>query len=272
MKKYLIACDIDGTLLTRKSDLLDETIKTLRKVSDLGHIVVIATGRPLAGCIHIYNQIGIDRPIITDNGGSIDYPGHIDFAKQRTYIPIKIMKTLFEYSKEHIHSTFFSIDDTVYAYKYDKELERYFAGLNHGRLIEDEFTNLNVEPTGMIMVINDDFRDKFESWISFQYPDTLSFRQWGSDGKNTIYEVYLKHTSKASAIRYLINYYGIDPKNTIAFGDGYNDIEMISEVSFGIAMKNGVNTLKDVAYQVTDYTNDEAGLAKYLQRFFNVYV
>lgn len=270
MKKYLIACDIDGTLLNSKGELQEEIVTTLRKVSDLGHIVVIATGRPLGGCIHIYKEVGVERPIITDNGGSIDFPGHIEFARQRTYIPIKIMKTLFEYSKEHISSAFFSIEDTVYAYKYDKNLERYFSGLNSGNLIEGEFTDFDVEPTGMIMVIKNNFRDKFESWINFQYPETLSFRQWGSDERDTIYEVYLKHTSKASALKYLINYYSIDPKNTIAFGDGYNDIEMIRDMSFGIAMKNGVDALKDVAYQVTDYSNDDAGVAKYLKRFFNI--
>ncbi|MFA6801223.1 MAG: HAD family hydrolase [Acholeplasmataceae bacterium] len=271
MKKYLIACDIDGTLLNEQGKLLPETIETLRKVHQLGHIVVIATGRPLGGCIHIYNEIGIDRPIITDNGASIDYPNHIEFARQRTLIPIEVMKTLFEYSKSYIESAFFSIDDTVYAYKYSKELESYFAGLNSGRLIEAEFTDLNVNPTGMIYLINKNFADKFESWIEFQYPDTLSFRRWGKDlNGNIMYEVYLKHTSKASALRDLISYFKIDPKNTMAFGDGINDLEMIKEMTFGVAMKNGVDPLKEAAYQVTEVTNDEAGLAKYLQKFFNL--
>lgn len=271
MKKYLIACDIDGTLLNEQGKLDPITIETLRKVSDLGHKVVIATGRPLGGCLHIYNEIGIDNPIITDNGASIDHPGHIEFAKQRTYIPIKVMKTLFEYSKDHIESAFFSIEKTVYAYKYNKELETYFVGLSSGKLIECEFTDLDVEPNGMIFLINHDFVDKFESWITFQYPETLSFRRWGTDKNgNVMYEVYLKHTSKASALNYLINYFNIDPKNTIAFGDGINDLEMIKEMSFGVAMKNGVPQLKEVAYQITDVTNDEAGLAKYLQKFFNL--
>jgi Cof subfamily protein (haloacid dehalogenase superfamily) len=270
MKKYLIACDIDGTLLSRQGKLSPKTIETLNKVAALGHIVVIATGRPLAGCIHIYNQIGIDYPIITDNGASIDYPGHIDFAKQRTYIPIKIMKTLFEYTKDHLSSAFFSDETTVYAYKYNKNLEKVFAGLNTSKLVEGEFTDLNVEPTGMIFIVNNDFTDKFESWITFQYPDTLSFRRWGTYGKDTTYEIYLKHTSKASAINYLLNYYSIDKNNTIAFGDGYNDIEMIKEMRFGIAMKNGVQDLKDVSFQVSKETNDELGVAKYLIRFFDL--
>ncbi len=270
MKKYFIACDIDGTLLNKKGELLPEVIETLNKVAALGHIVVIATGRPLAGSLAIYKQLGIDFPIITDNGASIDWPEHIEFAKQRTYIPIKVMKTLFEFSKDHITTSFFSNENTVYAYKYDKRLEALFTGLDSRVLIEDEYTNLDIEPSGMIFVMQNDFVDQFENWILTQYPNTLSFRQWGSDAKNTIYEVYLKHTSKASAIRYLLNYYNIDPKNTIAFGDGHNDLEMIGEMSFGIAMQNGVDELKEVAYQVTDVDNDHAGLAKYLQKFFNL--
>lgn len=270
MKKYLIACDIDGTLLSRKGELAKETIETLRKVEKLGHIVVIATGRPLSGALQIYQEIGIDYPIITDNGASIDFPGHMEFAKQRTYIPNKVMKTLFAYSKPFTSSAFFDIGHDVYAYKYDKKLEKIFAGLSRGNIIDCEFTDLDVEPSGMIFFIKNDATDKFENWIKTQYPDTLSYRQWGSNHENTTYEVYLKHISKASAIRHLLNYYDIDINNTIAFGDGVNDLEMIREMRFGIAMKNAVQELKDVAFQVAKETSDNLGLAKYLQHFFDL--
>lgn len=272
MKKYLIACDIDGTLINDQKELEQVTIETLRKVRDLGHTVIIATGRPLAGALHIYNQLGIEFPIITDNGASIDFPGHIEFAKQRTYIPLPVMKTLFAYSKEYLVSAFFSDEEKVYAYKYNEDLEKFFVGLTRNNLIECDFNDLDVEPNGLIFLVKPEHKDKIEKWIDFQYPDILSFRIWGTDKEgNIMYEIYLKHVSKASAIKYVLDYYSIDPKNTIAFGDGVNDVEMISQMTFGIAMKNCVPELKDVCYQMTEYDNNEQGLAKYLNKFFNLY-
>ncbi len=270
MKKYLVACDIDGTLLSHDGKLAQETIDTLHKVSDLGHVVVIATGRPLSGALQIYQSINIDYPIITDNGASIDFPGHIEFAKQRTFIPNKVMKTLFAYSKPFTTCAFFDRGHHVYAYKYDKKLEKIFAGLSRGHVIDCEFTDLDVEPSGMIFFIENESKEKFENWIITQYPDTLSFRQWGSDNKSTTYEVYLKHVSKASAIQHLLNYYHIDPDNTIAFGDGINDLEMIRDMRFGVAMKNAVKELKDVAFHVTKETSTELGVSKYLKHFFDL--
>ena len=56
--KYLIACDLDGSLLNKKSELTKKTIKTLNDVRKLGHIGVLATGRPCGGAIGKYEQIG----------------------------------------------------------------------------------------------------------------------------------------------------------------------------------------------------------------------
>jgi hydroxymethylpyrimidine pyrophosphatase-like HAD family hydrolase len=58
--KYLIACDLDGSLLNKKSELTKKTIKTLNEFRKLGHIVVLATGRPFGGAIGKYDQIGLD--------------------------------------------------------------------------------------------------------------------------------------------------------------------------------------------------------------------
>ncbi|WP_106497768.1 HAD hydrolase family protein [Lentibacillus sp. Marseille-P4043] len=58
----------------------------------------------------------------------------------------------------------------------------------------------------------------------------------------------------------------MEPRNTFAFGDGLNDIEMLTEVGTGIAMGNGVSELKKVADYVT-VDVDENGIVKGLQQF-----
>lgn len=58
----------------------------------------------------------------------------------------------------------------------------------------------------------------------------------------------------------LLEYYGISPKNTIAFGDGENDIEMLKLVGIGAAVSNAKQTLKNIA-KIIIGSNDEEGVA-----------
>jgi len=75
--------------------------------------------------------------------------------------------------------------------------------------------------------------------------------------------------NKATAMKYIATYYNIPIKNTIAFGDGLNDKEMLFEASMGVAMKNAKGTVKTYAKDTTDYSNNDAGVGKYLEEFFS---
>jgi len=267
---YLITCDLDGTTLNRQGELTNKTINVLRHLKNQGHTVVLATGRPFSGAIGKYEELGLDTPLITDNGGSIENPMDSSFAKQRTYIPIHMMHQLFEFAKPMIISTFFSIDDVVYAYKYDKKLEEFFSGIHSDRVVEGEFTTFNVQPTGMVYLIQSDKQKPFEDFINEHFGHTLSHRLWGVENGYAVYEVYLKHVSKASAIKYLLDHYQIPQERWIALGDGINDVEMIRDAGIGVAMKNAVPELHAVAKVITERTHDEEAVAHFLIDFFHL--
>ena len=59
---------------------------------------------------------------------------------------------------------------------------------------------------------------------------------------------------------------GIDRDEIMACGDGYNDLEMLKAVRFGVAMGNAEESVKAVADYVTD-TNEEEGVAKAVEKF-----
>ena len=68
MNQHLIAIDLDGTTLNNQSKLSRFTIETLRKLDELGHIVMIFTGRPYRNSINIYNEMNINSPMVNFNG------------------------------------------------------------------------------------------------------------------------------------------------------------------------------------------------------------
>lgn len=268
--KHLIICDLDGSLLNHDGDVTAYSKKVLRHLESLGHKVIIATGRPYSGAIQIYQDLGIPNVLITDNGGSIQHPKDPSFETKKTYIPKAITHELFEHTHHYLNSAFYSDDKTVYAYKYDPRLRMFFSSLDKRTVIDKPFTEFEVEATGIIYLVQTPSIDTFETYFKETFSDTLSFRMWGKDQKHAIYEIYLKHISKASAIEIVRQYYHIEHENTIAFGDGVNDIEMIEYAHLGVAMKNAMSEVIDVSNDITKDTNDHHGIANYLVKHFDL--
>ena len=74
MHKKMIALDLDGTLLNSESKLSDFTIETIKKISALGHKVIITTGRPYRMAHTYYKQLELDTPMINFNGSLTHLP------------------------------------------------------------------------------------------------------------------------------------------------------------------------------------------------------
>ncbi len=86
--------------------------------------------------------------------------------------------------------------------------------------------------------------------------------------KDTYIEVADKKVSKLTGIKVLLEEkYFFDLQQVMAFGDNYNDMEMIQGVKYGIAVGNAREELKKVAYGLT-FHHKEDGVAKYLASFF----
>ena len=71
---------------------------------------------------------------------------------------------------------------------------------------------------------------------------------------------------KAKAIEDIRKYYNIDKKHTIAFGDGNNDLEMLLEVNYGVAMGNSSKLLLNNAKYKTK-TIKEHGVKAFFESF-----
>lgn len=70
-----------------------------------------------------------------------------------------------------------------------------------------------------------------------------------------LYEITAKNVNKATAIEEIIDRWGYTMDEVIAFGDGYNDVEMLKHSGLGVAMGNGCDEAKVAA----DYVADEIG-------------
>ena len=115
------------------------------------------------------------------------------------------------------------------------------------------------------MLINN---QRLNQKILDRYDNDIEIRTWG--GSFPCLEVISPGVHKAKPLNTCRVTLELNKKNILAFGDEDNDLEMIEYAGHGVAMKNGIDELKNIANAITPFTNDENGLAKYLQEYFNL--
>ncbi|CAI2595392.1 5-amino-6-(5-phospho-D-ribitylamino)uracilphosphatase YitU [Apilactobacillus kunkeei] len=268
MDKKLIAIDLDGTTLNSESKVSQKTINTLNKVIDLGHVVNIVSGRPPRLITDIYNQIGLDNPLISFNG-SLGYNPLTEWNKAYEYnINRDIVFDVLQQDKElGINLMAVEGKELFLANREANDEVGFFpTSLKPSEFITQE--NLTENPICLTLQIEHNKMDKFINYVDQNYGDTLEISPWG--GPDSIVELASKDVSKETGLEVLSDYYNIDQSNIIAFGDEFNDETMLKYAGLGVAMKNGQPKIKELADDVTKYDNDNDGLARYLDEYFEL--
>ncbi|AXY25694.1 haloacid dehalogenase [Suicoccus acidiformans] len=269
MKRHLIAIDLDGTTLNDESKLSVLTIQTLRRLNDLGHMVMIVTGRPYRNSKAIYRQIGIDSPMVNFNGALCHFPGNDHWLPYyHEELDREIAFELFNHQdeldislliaegKEHLYTTSAQLPDSPF-YPIDQ--------LKISRLSRESLT---YNPTALSIFCDDAKQETIETELMKRYGDTISVRTWG--GILPVLEVVRAGINKAVGVQRVADFYHIPQDCILAFGDENNDYEMIQYAGLGVAMANATDEIKSIADTQTERTNDEDGLAHFLLDYFDI--
>ena len=242
MNKKMIIFDIDETLVDNKNKCIwPSTIKALKKLKENGHYIVIASGRNTSLLFtiekikkYIDHYVLINGQQILVNGKSI-YDNTIDKTD--------LVKIIEDFNKYDIPYGQMSKDD-VYMNKRNEDVDYSYSlfGLDLPKIDKEYYKKEDIYQIWCFAT-----SDKVER-VAKAHPK-YKFISWGSYG----FDVLPKDTSKARSIKILADYLKVDMADTIAFGDGLNDIEMIKECGFGVAVGNANTKLKEVA----DYTTDD---------------
>ncbi len=283
-----IAIDIDGTLLNSAGELTENTINTIRRVTDMGVKVVLTSGRVTDSVKGIASKLNADSHIICDNGATI-----IDLNSNKIvyskYIKKETILNLVDVClKNNIYYMVFTNKEIIVKdlqhmalafYKQRHHLKDEatgiaqikFAGIDYIKEINDSFTRI---------IICDQDRAIYNSIIkllkNFDDIELLAAPHISNkiikDGDKNIVlsysyaEILAKATNKWTAIKNLTDKLGIKKEEIMAIGDNFNDIEMIQNAGLGVAMNNGSPVAKEVA-RVIAPSNNEDGVAKVIKKY-----
>ena len=261
----LIAIDLDGTLLNDDTKISDYNKTILKKLMGNGIEIVIATGRPISAMDFYYKELQNNSESIVFNGAMVvDKSFNCIFSSPLENNTVyNIMNLYKEKYVNHTSLNIYSIKEYIVAkdnFKFQTHTEKIDK---KNKIIGLENFNNNIEVQKMIILgennilidIKNSIDNLFTVHTSFSDPHYL--------------EILSANSNKANALKWLCHKKGIDRENVIAFGDNYNDIEMIEFAGVGVAMKNAEINVKKNAKYITD-TNNNNGVGVFLKDFFNL--
>jgi len=272
MTNYLIAIDLDGTLLY-DFDSLDESIcDFMKKVQNQGHKVVIATGRPFRSSRFVYDRFQLDTPIINYNGGLITDPSDASFPELNYTVKKEYIIDIFENNVEYIRNAFSEVRDNIYLFREEHAIDPLLhitpeSEIHLGHLKD----TLHEDPNGFIIIGKQGCGKQIESYVKQRYNGEVLARIWDLKGEyDSIVEIYTNEFNKGKAVEYVANYLGFPKNRVIAIGDGHNDIEMLEFAHLGVAVKGSHPDLLKVADLVLPYDSRENAVVRFLSEYFAI--
>lgn len=256
MKVKAIFFDIDGTLVSIKTHaILPSAKQAIRAARRQGVKVFIATGRP---GLFIDNLEDLEYDgIIETNGAHCELTDGTVISHHP--IPQQDVKRMTEYQLTHDLPVVYAAHDELFITSHTPTSDMIFRMLN---LTPPQLGHMEHALEMDILQIIAFFNSQEEPFLMDQVLPGCVAQRWHP----TFADVIAKDCDKSTGIDETIRHLGISLEETMAFGDGGNDVGMLAHVGLGVAMGNASDAVKQYADYVTADV-DEDGVARALERF-----
>lgn len=249
--------DVDGTLLPFGKSIPDSAVYSIKAAQALGSRCFIASGRSIAE-LPRFPMLAFDG-YICSAGATIIVDDKLIYS---AHIERGAFDSLFRYLSEKGFYVISQTDKATYLSKdawdmFTRQLMKHIGRLVelNGLVISD--TVPEDEDVKKVLFLSDDDGygvDRVRKEIDPMFTvvnNTVGLPQ------EIMAEIVLSGISKATGIEKVLSYFGVDRSDSVAIGDGSNDIEMVEYADIGIAMGNSSGDLKAVAdYITTDIEED----------------
>ncbi|GAA5417594.1 5-amino-6-(5-phospho-D-ribitylamino)uracil phosphatase YcsE [Paraliobacillus ryukyuensis] len=235
----LIALDMDGTVLHTDHTISKENERAIKQAIAQGVEVVFATGRHFSTCKAYAASLGINY-LITVNGGEI-WTINGELLDRNTLSKEAVAKYQKLYNRYQPWTWLVSKD-------------RVWRNEQPDRLENDTWLKFGFD------VSDDKVRENMIQELSEEKSIELS------NSSPTNIEINAVGVNKAKAIEKLCAKLDIEMNQVMAMGDSLNDIKMIQEAGFGVAMENAQDEVKKVAEWVTTHHTKD-GVAEAIDKW-----
>lgn len=258
--------DMDGTLLNKQSILSERNAICIKKLRDRGIRIVIATGRPIESIRQIVGPTHSSDPAISLSGSMI-HESMFGRPWEALDIPFETVQAILKTCETlgGVENILLDEAEGFFALHHDESMEEFIGMYNkHPRpfryddVPESAVLSLLIHSKDSRREIYDVLQEKYAEAVHFTY-----FREY------PWIELSNASANKGNAMESVCRRLGIDISETIAIGDGANDLEMIAKAGLGIAMANADDEVKAVADRIAPHHNED-GFAQILEEIFGL--
>lgn len=264
----LVALDLDDTLLNDERQISDGNVSALRECAERGIYVVLCSGRAEDAILPFVRRLEIagkeaGKFIIAINGCSI-----FDMHKREQIFCRKVESDILLRTNQIAESWGLKSEvytpDTIYYAEETKwtKLDVDLCGLkgakveNYEEFLKQGFTKMLVpgepeELQKLQKVLRQEFGERAVIFTSKPY----------------FLEILPPNCGKGEAVEWLSNKLGFGVEKTMGFGDSMNDESLIRMAGVGVAMKNGLAEIKEIADYVTEEDNNHDGVGEFLRKY-----
>lgn len=268
LRPKLIALDLDDSLLNDKLLISDRTVEVLQKAAERNVYISICSGRSPSAILPFVRRLDLagkeeGRYAVASNGTVV-----VDLHKREEIYSAKVSGDVLLFAKKEADK--FNIPCQVYS------SSKVYAG------VDNEYTRMDSKLTGVPAEIVPDFenflKQGFAKMMITGDPQILKGLQKDLSqklkGKAVVLiskpyflEILPPNCGKGEALEFLCGQLGIQMKDVMAFGDSMNDESMIAKCGMSVSMVNGLKEIQELAAYVTRLSNDQDGIADFVEQF-----
>ncbi|CAM3154004.1 Cof-type HAD-IIB family hydrolase [Sporolactobacillus spathodeae] len=262
----LIFSDIDGTLLQSDHQISRRTAGSVHACSQRGIPFILVSARMPGGILPLQKVLNISDPVVC-YGGALILSGEEANGSRRILFQRPLRRDAVESLRHLLQSIFPDICLTLYSFNRwivsdpsDSWViqEQQIAGTpfeTYSSILENK-----LPPIHKILCMGEPEQiTRLQELLAEKQLLANSYKS-----KPTYLEITDISVNKSSAVAFICHYLGVAREQTIAFGDNYNDIDMLQAVGTGIAMANAPIQVQKAADQTT-MSNDQDGISHALE-------
>lgn len=259
----LLCSDLDGTLLSTKSDVSDFTVDQIARIKHRIRVILVSARMPQS-MTYVQKRLAIeDQPIICYNGALIRHGQETLFSSTIDFDALKAVYTLAQglgiqlglYFKKEWY-----VETTSERVRKEIAYTRTHPVFRPTKSTLRDWEKRQVSAHKIMLMGTKASADAICPQLVRKFGSKMNVYR----SNDTLIELAPREVSKSSAIQRVLQ-----PKetmaNVIAFGDNYNDMEMLEQSGLGIAVENARSEVKAVADHVT-LSNTEDGVAHYIKQ------
>ena len=268
MIKHLFS-DLDGTLLNNNGELSDYTKKI---IGECNIPLTLVSARSPQKMESILNDLGVGGIHIAFNGAMV-------FKKENAKFTVLNKEILDrEFARKlvlDIRSKFPKVGISLYDtnnWNVDLvnkviEREKKVVKVNYNLVDFNQYFNENLKEVYKVSFIEDDI-DVFKKLVNYVEVNYSGEKITIQKSLSSYLEITHVNAKKSLGIEYVMKLKNIDRDNTVAFGDGENDISMLQSAGYSIVMGNATDKVKEHADFITK-SNIEDGVAYVIEKIIN---